>query len=167
MHHFFTKSLLTEMAVLVLLAAALGVAWNHQLLYNAWTGKAPASAAAPAVTAAQGGVPLPMGLMQVKEFFDRREATFVDARDEKAFAEGHIEGAVSLPLGEADARVSQFSSRVPATTILVVYCNGYDCHDSVELGKKLLKAGYQTVFVFEGGYPEWKDAGYPTTGGAP
>ena len=67
--------------------------------------------------------------------------------------------------GEADGRLAEFARRYPPTTLLVVYCNGYDCHDSRDLGAKLMKAGYRSVYVFEGGYPEWRDAGYPTEGG--
>ena len=105
--------------------------------------------------------------MQVKEFLDRKEAVIVDARDKAAFAAGHITGAVSLPLGEAAGRLADFAKRYPSTTLLVVYCNGYDCHDSHNLANKLIAAGYPTVFVFEGGFPEWQSAGYPVTGGAP
>lgn len=167
MKNYPIKSLCIEMALISLLAAALGIAWNHQLLYNAWRGTAMTAPPAPGTPVAQGGVPLPAGLMQVKEFHDRKEAVFVDARDGATFAAGHIAGAVSLPLGEWEARLPQLMAKVPRSALLVVYCNGYDCHDSMELGKKLLGAGYGTVFVFEGGYPEWKDAGYPVGGGKP
>jgi rhodanese-related sulfurtransferase len=154
-----------EMAAILLVAAVLGVAWNRTLLHNAWTGGAPAVTLAgesPLVTAK---VPLPLGLMQVKELYDRKEAIIVDARDAGAFAAGHIKGALSLPVGEVAARLPRFQRDVPATATLVVYCNGYGCHDSMELGKKLLEAGCRTVYVFEGGFPEWGGAGYPTAKG--
>lgn len=103
--------------------------------------------------------------MQVKEFFDRGEAVIVDARSPETFAKGHIRGARSLPVGEAERRLPELSRQVPKDAMLVVYCNGFGCHDSMELGKKLQQAGYEQVFVYEGGYPEWRDAGYPTEGG--
>ncbi len=159
-----STKLLAEITTIVLLAAALGIAWNHTLLYNAWTGKGPTTDTAGKEAVSQGGVPLPLGLMQVKELFDRREALFVDARDASAFAAGHIAGAVSLPLGEYAARLPRFIAQVPRGTTLVAYCNGYDCHDSRDLGARLLEAGYRTVYVFEGGFPEWRDAGYATAG---
>ena len=152
--------LLTEMALIFLVATALGIAWNHRILYDAWTGRE-------ATGVAQTGknTPLPLGLMQVKELYDRKEATFVDARDAKAFATRHIRGAVSLPAGEFGTQLRRFRAQVPTTATLLVYCNGYDCHDSREVGSELLKNGYRTVYVFEGGFPEWRDAGYPTAGG--
>jgi rhodanese-related sulfurtransferase len=171
--HQSTIRLLREMAGICLVAIAIGLVWNHRLLHNAWTGKAPSTA--PVTASAPPGqsvqehravpVPLPLGLMQVKEFHDRKEAVIVDARDEAAFAAGHITGAVSLPLGEADGRLADFAKRYPPTTLLVVYCNGYACHDSHDLANKFLASGYPTVFVFEGGFPEWQAAGYPVTGG--
>ena len=157
------KALLAEMAVIVVTAALLGIAWNHKLLYQAWMGQTPTGTRENEQPKLD--IALPLGLMQVKELYDRKEALFVDARDAGAYASGHIAGARSFPLGESDARLPRFITEVPPTTTLVVYCNGYDCHDSRELGVKFLRAGYRSVYVFEGGYPEWRDAGYPTEGG--
>jgi rhodanese-related sulfurtransferase len=157
------KALLVEMTAILLTAAMLGVAWNQKLLRQAWTGQAPAGTRESAQPRAD--IPLPLGLMQVKELFDQKAARFVDARDAKTYASGHIAGARSLPLGEIDARLPRFIADVPPAATLVVYCNGYDCHDSRELGVKLLRAGYRSVYVFDGGYPEWRDAGYPAEGG--
>jgi rhodanese-related sulfurtransferase len=155
------KKLLAEMAAIFLVAVAVGIAWNHSLLYRAWTGNASdAESARP-----EGNIPLPLGLVQVKELYDRKGALFVDARDAAAFAAGHIEGAVSLPVGEFSVWLPRFNAQVKTSAMLVAYCNGYDCQDSRELAAKLLQAGYRTVFVFEGGFPEWRDAGYPTAGG--
>ena len=157
------KALLAEMAAILFTATLLGVVWNHKLLHQAWTGQAPTTAresAQPRMDAA-----LPLGLMQVKELYDRNEALFVDARDAVTYAAAHIQGARSLPLDVIDAWLPRFITEVPPTATLVIYCNGYDCHDSREVGARLLRAGYRTVYVFEGGYPEWRDAGYPTEGG--
>jgi rhodanese-related sulfurtransferase len=36
----------------------------------------------------------------------------------------------------------------------------------MDLAKLLMQAGYTAVYVYEGGFPEWRDAGYPVaTGG--
>lgn len=157
-------SLIAEMAIIFVLTAALGVAWNHQLLGNAWHGRPTGTAPASPTTTTEA-IPLPLGLMQVKELHDRQEATFVDARDRSAFVAGHIIGARSLPLGEVDKLLQKFRKEVPAGTALVIYCNGFDCHDSRDLGARLLKEGYRTVYVYEGGIPEWRDAGYPVAEG--
>ncbi len=158
-----SKALGAEMLLILLVAATIGSGWNRKLLLQAWKGEAPAMT--------KGGgenrtdVPLPLGLMQVKELYDRKEAVIVDARDSETFAAGHIAGSRSLPLGEFDVRLPRFIADVQPTEMIIVYCNGYGCHDSSELGAKLLGAGYRTVYVFEGGYPEWRDGNYPTEKG--
>ena len=161
------KKTLYEIILILLLAVTIGVAWNHKLLLNAWTGQAPAPPP-PAVSGAPAAaIPLPVGLMQVKDMFDRKEAVIVDARDEATFAKGHIQGALSLPVGEAAEKVPAFAEKHPPDTLLILYCNGYGCHDSMELGIKLIENGFTSVYAFEGGYPEWKDAGYPVEGTEP
>ncbi|WP_306533623.1 rhodanese-like domain-containing protein [Geobacter sp.] len=163
------KRLAAEMAAIVLIAAAIGIAFNHRLLLEVFRGQesqAPAAAAtATPSTPAAAATPLPLGLMQVKELVDTGEAIIIDARDRETFRKGHIRGAVSLPLGEAEGLISPFAERTPKDRLLVVYCGGYDCHDSRLLGEKLLAAGFGQVFIYEGGFPEWRDAGHPVAMG--
>ena len=160
-----SRTLLVEMAVIVAVASAIGLVWNRQMLVESWTGKVERSA--PAIAPASDRLPLPLGIMQVKELFDRSEGYFLDARDAATFAGSHIKGARSLPLGEFETRLPEFLKQVPKTMPLIIYCNGYGCHDSMDLGKKLIAAGYWEVFIFEGGYPEWQEAGYPVEGAKP
>lgn len=155
---------ITEMAVILLVAAAIGLGLNHKLLRNVLAGK-PVQKAAPVSQPAANTSPLPIGLMQAKELFDRQGATFVDARDKESYADGHIKGALSLPLAETDDGMARFKAEVKPQATLVVYCNGFDCHDSIDLGERLIKEGYENVYVFLGGFPEWKDAGYALDGG--
>ncbi len=160
------RQLLLDIVSITLLAVLVGLTINHRLLRDAWAGTSSA-AAAPAATSTTDQLPLPAGLLQVKELHAQQQAVFIDARDPFAFAEGHISGALSLPLGEADTGMVGFMAKTPFTTPIVVYCNGYGCHDSMELANKLLRAGYQQVYVFEGGFPEWRDAGLPLSGAKP
>jgi rhodanese-related sulfurtransferase len=156
------KQSLLGITVVVILASVIGIGLNWKLLANAWSGKVVAKAPA---GASQLAIPLPLGLMQVKELFDKKEAVIIDSRDRNTYAAGHIKGAISLPLLEAGTLVAEFSGRIPKNAMLVVYCNGYACEDSVELGKQLIAAGYATVYYFDGGFPAWRDARYPTAGG--
>lgn len=166
------KRLAAEMLVIILMAAAIGIAWNHRLLLEVFRGQGvqappattPATSATPSTPAA-APTPLPLGLMQVKELSDTGEAVIIDARDRETFRKGHIRGAVSLPVGDADALIPPLAQQTPKDKLIVVYCGGYDCHDSRLLGEKLLAAGFSQVFVYEGGFPEWQDAGHPMTKG--
>lgn len=168
-----------EIALIVLLSAAFGIFWNRTLLVDAWRGqhtRQAAPAALPAAPAAQEAaapgsraaeaLPMPVGLPQVKELHDSRQAVLVDARSARSFTKEHIAGAVSFPLEEATRQQAPTLKGVAKDAVIIAYCNGFSCHDSMELGKLLIKAGYSSVYVFEGGLPEWRDAGYPTSGGA-
>jgi len=155
-----------DLTVIVLAAILLGVTINYKLLSDAWSGRLTASSAPP-VAGSSSPLPLPLGLVQVKELFDRKEALIIDARTSESFAAGHIRGAVTLPLGELPGRLPSFTQKFDRQTMIVVYCNGFGCPDSMALGKKLIESGYRQVFLFEGGYPEWRDAGYPVEGNNP
>jgi rhodanese-related sulfurtransferase len=88
----------------------------------------------------------------------------IDARSSSAYAEAHLQGAVSLPLGQAQEGIRVLQGNIPKDTTLIVYCSGFGCPDSFDLGVLLLKAGYVDVLVYEGGFPEWRDAGRPLGG---
>jgi rhodanese-related sulfurtransferase len=152
---------LVEIAVLLLISAATGLLWNHDLLSKAWRGEVARPAAAK-----EQALPMPIGLPQVREFFDSRQAVFVDARQRKSFAEGHLAGAVNFPLEEVRQKGTVLvSSRIRPDAMVIAYCNGFSCRDSFELGKILIAGGYANVFVYEGGFPEWRDARYPVEKG--
>lgn len=158
--------LFVQIAAIILIPAAIGIAWNRRILMEAWSGR-PVKSTPQAISAVPSAIPLPLGLLQVKDFFDHKDAVIVDARNADSYRAGHIKGALSLPREEAEAKLPQFQKKVHRNSTLVVYCNGFGCQDSMELGKRLITAGYLQVYVYDGGYPEWRDAGRPTEGGKP
>lgn len=159
------KKIALEATVILIAATLIGVAWNRHLLVEGFSGmRASVQQEAPVATSR---LPLPAGLLQVKDFYDRNEAIIVDARNADTFAGGRIKGAVSLPVGEMAAQLPGFKRTYKTDKPLIVYCNGYGCHDSMTVGQELINAGYSTVFIFEGGYPEWKEAGYQVEGTNP
>ena len=86
-----------------------------------------------------------------------RGILFIDARDEEEFAEGHIKGAtVALSTPELVQLTPDRSAPI------VTYCGGGECDVSMELATLLMNDwDYERIFVFKGGWPEWKAAGYP------
>jgi len=152
-----------EICLIVVVSASVGIVWNRTLLTSAWRGETAGQAqAAPAGEE----LPMPVGLTQVKQMYDAKQAVIVDARSSANFAEGHIAGALTLPLEVARKNPARpFKVKLPADATIIAYCNGFSCHDSMDLGKILMHAGYATVYVYEGGFPEWHDAGYPVAKG--
>jgi len=98
---------------------------------------------------------------RAKQIYDGGNAIFIDARAVDTFEEGHIKGAVSMPINQFDARVERFKEIYPFSTFIVTYCSGRECDDSHKLAQKLFEAGYADISVFIDGYPGWKAAGYP------
>lgn len=89
--------------------------------------------------------------------------TFVDARAKDFYLyEGHIAGAISIPVLEFDSVFPEVKDRLPSfDEEIVSYCSGFGCEESLELARKLREAGYRRVYVYEGGWPEWSEAELP------
>ena len=88
---------------------------------------------------------------------------FVDARAQDFYRfEGHIKGAISLPYENFASEFDRVEALLPSPDQdLVCYCSGYGCEESSELAKLLNVKGYLRIFIYEGGWPEWSEAGYP------
>lgn len=100
-----------------------------------------------------------ISLSQAYELY-KDKILFVDARDSTEYKDGHIAGAINLPyffLNEYGSRLNSIDKTEP----LVTYCEGADCDMSIRLGNELFSKGFRKVFVFFGGWEEWKKAEYP------
>lgn len=79
------------------------------------------------------------------------DITIIDVRPEEEFKEGHIAGALNIPVDQ----LSNKADELPADQEIVAYCRGPFCvfaDDAVEL---LQKKGLNAKRLDEG-YPEWK-----------
>ena len=82
--------------------------------------------------------------------------TVLDVRPEDEFALGHLPGALNIPFGKLERRLSE----LPADREIIAYCRGPYCVLSFEAVAALRARGY-LVRRLEDGYPEWKAAGLP------
>jgi len=96
-----------------------------------------------------------------KEIYDKGHVLFVDARSQNNYEQGHIPGAVSLPLGQFDEMIESFLGKHALDQPMVTYCSGRTCEDSHHLARLLLEAGFTDVRVFIDGFPGWEAEGYP------
>ena len=96
-----------------------------------------------------------------KQIYDSGKAVFIDARSADNFKDGHIKGAISLPLGRFDALIDAFKGQYSRDSTIVTYCSGRTCNDSHHLAQFLFEHGYENVSVFIDGYPGWEAEGYP------
>ena len=98
---------------------------------------------------------------QARKLFDSGSYLFVDARSREDYEEGHIKGAVSLPLGQFEDKFEAFLTSHPPETAIVAYCSGRTCQDSHHLAENLMAAGYDQIKVFIDGFPGWEAEGHP------
>lgn len=75
--------------------------------------------------------------------------SIVDVRQPDEFAQGHINGAVLMPL---DSLPSTYAS-LPKTGKLIVYCRSG--HRSAQAVQLLLSHGYNNAVSMNGGYLAW------------
>ncbi|HUC42749.1 MAG TPA: rhodanese-like domain-containing protein [Candidatus Sulfotelmatobacter sp.] len=109
--------------------------------------------------------PLQIQMVRVKQFFDAKAATIVDAREATDYAEGHIPGAINLPYDQVVTDPARLDAFDPKGKPIIVYCGGGTCELSMNLGFALVSAGKKKVLVFMGGWPEWSASGYPIAKG--
>jgi rhodanese-related sulfurtransferase len=97
------------------------------------------------------------------------KALFLDARRSSVYAEGHIAGARSFPVWEADIdqRVKGlYEEGLDQKAPVVVYCSGGACEDSHMLAEKLYMVGFDNVLIYKDGFPDWQKRALPTSKGA-
>jgi len=85
---------------------------------------------------------------------------FVDVRSVSEYEDGHIEGAILMPLSEIADRFSE----LPMDKPIVVYCNGSSCNRSGAAAHILLNNGFTEVYDLGGaGIIEWIEKNYPNS----
>jgi rhodanese-related sulfurtransferase/DNA-binding transcriptional ArsR family regulator len=84
--------------------------------------------------------------------------TVVDVRPPEEFAQGHIPGALNIPLDQLERRLGE----IPNDREAVAYCRGPWCVLSFEAVARLRSAGVNARRLKDG-LPEWRRAGLPVT----
>jgi rhodanese-related sulfurtransferase len=82
--------------------------------------------------------------------------TIVDARSPQAYAEGHLTGAINVPIYAGPAERAERLAAVSPANRVVVYCQNINCHWAEVIASDIYFRGYQRVCVFPGGWNEWQ-----------
>ncbi|KXK42665.1 MAG: rhodanese domain-containing protein [Chlorobi bacterium OLB5] len=93
-----------------------------------------------------------------KALFDKKYR-FLDARDAADFNAGHIQGAMNIPFHEIEKYKDRLND-LPKDQVYVTYCSAA-CDVSIDMAYYMAKMGFKKVYIFHGGWDEWKAAGYP------
>ncbi|HVE48719.1 MAG TPA: rhodanese-like domain-containing protein [Casimicrobiaceae bacterium] len=99
----------------------------------------------------------PIGTLGATHLINTRDAVLVDLRESKDYEAGRVPNAVHIPLSQLDARGSELAKH--AARPLVAYCeNG---SRSRLAAATLAKQGFAEIYLLNGGFRAWKDAGLP------
>ena len=96
------------------------------------------------------------------EWFDDPDTVFVDARDETAFENARIEGALLSPAPSGQPEDDPVAE-LDTDTRIVTYCV---CphHLATLRGATLIREGYVNTYALDDGFAPWQDEGHPVAG---
>ena len=81
-----------------------------------------------------------------------KKTVLIDVRQPAPFAQGHIPGALNIPINQIKSGDRGLSD----TKIIIVYSAHLRDMLSRAASKKLIRLGYQNVYDFRGGLDAWK-----------
>ena len=105
-------------------------------------------------------------------FADPRRLTqhilFIDARNEADYRQGHVPGAWMFDPYQPEKYFPTVVPAAQAAEIIVVYCHGGDCDDSLSAATLLQQVGIpgKKISVYGGGFGEWQTLGQPVETGS-
>ena len=99
-----------------------------------------------------------LGPHDLKHRMDKGEKDFIvlDVRTRRGFQEGHLPGALSIPLEELAERYKE----LPKDKEIITHCWNVTCMLSTKAAYFLAKKGFQTKELI-GGIEEWQKAKFP------
>jgi len=98
----------------------------------------------------------PVSRAELRKRFKEGLVTVLDVRPADEFANGHIPGAINIPVGELKKRLAE----LPRRQEIVAYCRGAFCVMAFEAVALLRTSGFKSRRL-QDGLPEWRAAGLP------
>lgn len=80
---------------------------------------------------------------------------FIDARLARDYKNGHLEGAISLPVDANDAVWDQTLAIIPQGCPIVAYCQSTGCKFAENVALRLMEAGHEEISIFKAGWVDW------------
>ena len=106
--------------------------------------------------------PMAINMEFAKYLFDAKSAIFIDARDVEDYDVGHIQYSINIPFDYYEDYEEVIDS-LDTAALYVIYCSGDECSLSMDLADYLFnELLFEKVLIFEGGWPQWRDAEYPS-----
>jgi hypothetical protein len=104
-----------------------------------------------------------ISLDQALEYYQKKNAIFVDARKNNFFEQRHIKEAISLPVVFFELQYPMFQFMLTQMGAskekpLIVYGGNYSRRFDVDLARLLMEKGHDKVLVFGGNHQGWERA---------
>lgn len=87
---------------------------------------------------------------------NKENIKIVDVLPEDSFKQGHIPGAINIPLENLS---SLAENDLKKTDRIIVYCANYNCQASTKASEMLSEKGYKKILDFKAGKNGWVHAG--------
>ena len=105
--------------------------------------------------------PMIISLEFAKYLFDQKSAIFIDAREAEEYEVGHIKNSINIPYDYYED-YEEIMDGLDNEGTYITYCSGGECSLSIDLADYLYNEKLiEKILIFEGGWPLWRDAGYP------
>lgn len=98
---------------------------------------------------------------QLTQFINHQDAIVVDVRAQDAYLNGHIVGALSLPIQGLDENIKKIE-KFKSKPIVLVCATGTE---SPRAAITLKQKDFQQIYFLNGGIRTWKEAGMPLVKG--
>lgn len=85
-----------------------------------------------------------------------KDVLVLDVRSADAFNEGHLPGALNIPLADLKGKFNT----LPKDKTLVTYCSSITCALAPKAALQLAEAGFKVMEMY-GGYSTWTSYGFP------
>lgn len=98
-----------------------------------------------------------VGPSEATQLNNREDAIFLDIREDNEYRNGHIPGAIHIPLKQLPERVSELE-KYRARPVIACCRSG---NRSTSAGSILAKHGFERVYNLAGGIAAWQSANLP------
>ena len=100
---------------------------------------------------------------------DEAYVVILDSRRKSSYEDGHIPGAYLANHYRQEKYIPDLKDILEKAPIVIVYCNGGNCEDSIFLARDLVykhNIPSEAIHIYEGGIAEWKKLNLPIKKGA-
>lgn len=102
-----------------------------------------------------------ISLDEAAALFHADRATFIDARPESFYNQGHIKDALCLPWQEAEEKCFEIIEKIPPEKHIITYCDGAACDLCDKLAVFLCDLGFENVSALANGWTAWNNYHLP------